>query len=185
MRKVISLTIGRWLLGLLLVASTLGCSQQEQAVAELENLGGEVTTAPDGKVRRVRFLDDRITDADLVRLKGLTSLFTVNLNDTQVTDAGLTHMKGLTNLKSLHLNNTQVTDAGLVHLKGLTGLRGLHLDNTQITDTGLEHLKGLTSLQTMNLNDTQVSDAGVKKLRQALPNCEIHHLPQPFALRAL
>ncbi len=149
---------------------------EEQAVAELENLGGEFTTAPDGKVLGVRFLDDRLTDADLVHLKCLPRLYTINLNNTQVTDAGLMHLKGLTNLKSLDLNNTQITDTGLVHLKGLIGLHGLHLDNTQVTDTGLEHLKGLTRLGTISLHDTQVTDIGIKKLQKALPNCVIHHL---------
>ncbi|MEO2089674.1 MAG: leucine-rich repeat domain-containing protein, partial [Gemmataceae bacterium] len=57
-------------------------------------------------------LPDRLLDAGLKHLKGLTSLESLNLVDTQITGAGLEHLKGLTSLESLNLFSTQVTDAG-------------------------------------------------------------------------
>ena len=92
----------------------------------------------------------------------------------KVTDAKLVRLKGLTELQSLDLSETKITDAGLVHLKGLTNLQDFHLDDTQITDAGLVHLKGMSSLTRLNLWKTQVTDAGVAELQKALPNCTIY-----------
>ena len=97
------------------------------------------------------------TDANLERLKGLTSLQLLLLESTEVTDAGLVHLKGLTNLQMLRLKSTQVTDAGIVHLKGLTNLKNLHLSNTRVTDVGLRHLEALAILQSLYLANTKVS----------------------------
>ena len=93
----------------------------------------------------------------------------------KVTDADLLHLKGMTDLKQLVLLGTTVTDAGLAHLKGLKKLENLNLAATKVTDAGLVHLKGLTNLTTLSLADTAVTDAGVKQLQQALPNCKISH----------
>ena len=118
----------------------------------------------------------QITAAGLVHLKGLTNLEALWLNENQVTDAGLVHLKGLIGLQSLDLGSAQVTDDGLVHLKGLTKLKSLSLwGNHQVTDAGLVHLERLTNLGNLDLRGTGVTDAGVTQLRQALPNCEIHH----------
>ena len=91
----------------------------------------------------------------------------------RITDAELVHIKGLPKLKELNLIDTQITDAGLRHLRGLKKLRKLWLDQTEITDEGLLHLKGLTNLRELTLMDTQVTEAGVAELKQALPNCKI------------
>ena len=124
---------------------------QEQAIAAIKKLGGEVSIARKSK------------------------LTNVNLRRTKVTNAGLVHLKGLPNLQWLSLNQTEVTDAGLVHLKELTKLIHVDLSGTKVSDAGLEHLKGLTNLQTLNLNNTKVTDEGVKKLQTALPRCRISH----------
>ncbi|MFP6603467.1 MAG: hypothetical protein VB862_13130, partial [Pirellulaceae bacterium] len=55
-------------------------------------------------------------DAEMVHLKGLTALQTLELHSPQVTDAGLACLKGLTELQTLDLSGTKITDAGLVHL---------------------------------------------------------------------
>ena len=57
-----------------------------------------------------------------------------------LSDAELVHLKGLTSLKSLVLGS-DITDAGLVHLKGLTGLQTLGLGSTKITDAGVADLQ--------------------------------------------
>jgi hypothetical protein len=48
-----------------------------------------------------------------------------------------------------------------------------------VTDAGLKHLAALKNLKRLNLWDTNVTDAGAKWLKEALPQCEIHH-PQFF-----
>ncbi len=112
----------------------------------------------------------------MAHLDALTNLEDLLLGDTQITDAGMIHLKGLTKLERLELHDTKITDAGLVHLKGLTNIEWMSLSGFEITDAGLVHLEDLTSLEDLCLWDTKVTDEGVKKLREALPNCDIHHL---------
>jgi hypothetical protein len=106
-----------------------------------------------------------MTDGGLEHLKGLTTLQTLILPE-QITDAGLLHLKGVTELQALNLGNTKITDTGLLHLKRLPRLQGLFLRGTKITDAGLAHLKGLTNLETLWLSHcNQVTDAGLVHLK--------------------
>ena len=127
-------------------------ASQEAAVAAIKKLGGRVT------------IDTKSPEKPVT---------TVYLYDTQVTDSELVHLKGLMSLQTLDLRGTQVTDTGLAHLKGLTSLQTLFLSGTRVTDAGLVHLKDLTSLQKLIVIGTQVTDAGVEELRAALPECTI------------
>src|SRR5438477_11007383 len=91
--------------------------EQEQALAEIKGLRGQVKrdgNGPDKPVISVDLHGTRITDAGLEHLKGLNKLQVLNLYNTKITDAGLAHLEGLTSLTTLLLNNTPVTDAGLV-----------------------------------------------------------------------
>ena len=96
-----------------------------------------------------------------------------------LSDAELVHLKGLTSLKSLDLGGfrglqeCKITNSGLEHLKGLTNLNLLSLGSTKITDAGLVHLKGMTGLSMLLLQGTKVTDAGVADLQKALPDCKI------------
>lgn len=76
----------------------------ESASAYFEKLGGTVT------------VDKNSLSKPVVGL---------SLKDSKVSDTDLVHLKGLTNLQMLDLWGTNVTDAGLVNLKGLTKLREL------------------------------------------------------------
>ncbi|MBT6143630.1 hypothetical protein HOH51_03920 [bacterium] len=195
----------------LLVLSLLGlggCGAKSQtktleeiemdAVAAIEELGGEVRTSDRGWVIDVNLDDTDCTDADMVHLKGMTEMWYLHLNHTGVTDAGLVHLKGMTNLSELDISNTKVTDAGLVHLKGMVGMQRLYLarnnitdaglvhlkgmtgmlelflGETNVTDAGLVHLKGMTSLEDLDVQNTNVTDEGKKMLQESLPNCGIY-----------
>ncbi len=105
-----------------------------------------------------------LSNADLERFKGLTTLQRLFLSDTQITDAGLTHLRRMTRLESLFLDRTEVTDAGLAHFSGLARLQVLSLTETQVTDAGLAHLPSLAPLQRLYLNETQITDAGLVHL---------------------
>lgn len=59
---------------------------------------------------------------DLVHLKGLTELRTLELNDTNLTDKGLEHLKELPKLSMLYLNDTKVTVESLLLSKILVNL---------------------------------------------------------------
>ena len=157
------------LIGMLVLSLPLGwfayklrrAREHRAAVKAIQTLGGRVGSWPD----RLGRLPGQEVYGDLVW---------VNLSRTPVRDAGLVYLRGLTTLYQLDLDATKVTDAGLVHLKGLMQLEELFLDSTQITDAGLEHLRGLTQLQSLSLVNTQVSDPGVAELQKALPKVTIH-----------
>ena len=87
---------------------------------------------------------EKLAIAEIKRLGGkvmrISDWLSVDLSNTQVTDADLVHLKGVTSIHSLELSNTQVSDAGLEHLKGLTDLIILDLRDTQVTDEGIEKL---------------------------------------------
>jgi hypothetical protein len=91
----------------------------------------------------------------------------------KIDDAVLEHVTGLTRLQFLNLSGTQVTDIGLERLKGLVNIERLWLTHTQVTNAGLENLKGLTKLKRLVLYGTHVSEARINELRKALPNCDI------------
>ena len=170
------------MIGLVAVAVLLGgCSDEENTAKAAE----KSNTGPTEIVLSGQDITDEMLSE---KVKVLTNLERLYLDDTQITDAGLVHLAGLSNLKDLNLDSTQVTDAGLVHLKGLTKLTGLslgypnrngifeeifwktqpgadHHDDTKVTDAGLVHLKGLTNLEWLDLMNTKITDAGLVHLK--------------------
>ena len=62
-------------------------NSEQKAVAALDRLGAEIVRLD--AVESVYFIRERITDADLTHIKGLTSLKKLKLNDSPITDAGL------------------------------------------------------------------------------------------------
>jgi Leucine-rich repeat (LRR) protein len=74
----------------------------------------------------------------------------------------------------LYLSNTQVSD--LSPLAEFKNLAYLHIGDTRVND--LSPLAELKNLRELYLRNTQVSDEQVQELRQALPNCNIDHLPR-------
>jgi Leucine-rich repeat (LRR) protein len=149
--------------------------RKKRAWVKLEGFKGEYYEgASQGSAKEVTFPDQgeieksqRVADADLIWLMGLSKLQGLDLSTTQITDEGLVHLKGLTELQTLELANTQVTDAGLVHLKGLTNLQRLNLSYTGITDEGLVHLKGL-QVTYLTIPDDARTDLGLKHYLAAL-----------------
>jgi hypothetical protein len=104
-----------------------------------------------------------VVDADLMVLRELTDLQTLDLTKTQVTDEGLKELRELKNLRTLYLEGTKVTDKGLKELKELTNLTDLRLNKTQVTGEGLKELKNLEEL---DLYNAQITDEGLKELKE-------------------
>jgi len=142
----------------------------------LDNDSRFLTSATDGpvgafadmfapNVERVQADDKPLTDADLVNLRGLRRLDSLELCGTKITDAGLQHLRHVPQLSNLQLSKTAITDAGLVHLKAVPRLEVLLLDGTQITDAGLVHVGTLRHLRVLDLSNTAVGDAGLAHLQ--------------------
>jgi hypothetical protein len=121
----------------------------KKVVAEIEKLGGEVTSAYFER-RSPTWMEEQFDDVGGV--------------DDPVRDLQIT---------SVDLSGTGVTDAGLEHLEGLRNLKTLILSDTKITNAGLEHLKGLTNLGKLLVDYTEVTHEGVATLQKALPKCQI------------
>ena len=106
----------------------------------------------------------QITDAGLANLADLPLIEKLNLGKTMVTDAGLGRLAKLKRLKELNLSQTRVTNMGLVALKALTALENLHLTGCAgVTDEGLDHLVPLENLKSLLIEDTACTDAGEEK----------------------
>ena len=119
----------------------------------------------------------KLTDADLVFLKGLPGLRKLELRWSPITDVGLENLKELLNLQAFSVGGAvgrtndpdelevyDITDKTLKNLEGLTQLQSIQLGKTRITDAGLANLKNLTQLCILDINDTAISDAGLKHL---------------------
>jgi hypothetical protein len=146
----------------------------------------------------------RLTDADLVHLRGMTRLRELRLGMSGVRGPGLAHLRSLTRLESLYLLrmplsdddlapiaglrslrrltiHAPVTAAALGHLSGLTGLRELYIKSNAITDEGLADaasagLGRMTGLRRFHITSSRVSSKGLAALRASLPNLvELKH----------
>jgi hypothetical protein len=108
--------------------------------------------------------NERVTDAWLERLSGLTSLQKLDISNCQIQGDGLRHVGTLTGLQALNLTLTPVSDDGLAHLGTLTELRNLGLASTQCTGTGFSHLTALKKLENVNFHYTPLNDAGLRAI---------------------
>ena len=110
--------------------------------------------------------NERVNDAWLKRLGGITTLRRLDLANCAVLGDGLRHVGMIAGLRELNLTLTPVTDDGLRHLGGLTELRKLGLASSQCNGTGFKHLKALRKLESVNFHFTPLNDAGLKAISQ-------------------
>lgn len=176
------------------LAILLPDSRQEEAIREIERMGGIVIRDPGGPAwlrefagrRATRFFDSvylvnlqdtPLADADLALLNEMDGPQRLNLRNTSVGDDGLKHLPAVTTLRALDLSENPVTDAGLAHLKNLRNLEYLYLADTRVTDAGLKELRGLEHFRHLDVSGTEVTPAGAKRLRKTRPRLTI----VPFA----
>ena len=144
-------------------------------IDSLKKLGARITLDEQKRIVGVNLGERRVTDADLVHLKGLHHLEELDLTRTQVTGKALVHIKDLPALRKLFLTQTKVDDAGIENLKGMKTLTLIGLSGTKITDAALDHLRELTELRQVFCLGNGVTEAGLEKLKRALPKCQITH----------
>ncbi len=110
-------------------------------------------------------LTSRVGDDDLRHIAGLTRLESLWLTLDRLTDAGLVHLAGLSNLTELRFGRTQeLTGTGFRHLAGLARLRELELSQRPVVDASLEHLAALVELEVLDLSGTKVVGPGLESL---------------------
>ena len=103
---------------IILLLGVLGYgNSNRKSVAVLEKMGAEFKRDEQGEIVEIDLVFNRVTDAWLKNLKGLTKLEKLGLGCTPISDAGLVYLEGLTNLEELGFSGTQVTDAGIAALQ--------------------------------------------------------------------
>ncbi|MBN2588375.1 MAG: carboxypeptidase regulatory-like domain-containing protein [Sedimentisphaerales bacterium] len=105
----------------------------------------------------------KITNEDLVYLKGLTGLKSFPL-PSGTTDADLANLKELKMLEQLNLSDTKVTENGLIYLKNMSGLKTLYLSGQQLTEQSSKYLLNMPQLQNITILDVE-DGSGLKQLR--------------------
>ncbi len=114
-------------------------------------------------ISKVQLSGQRITDADLEKLKGLPNLKELRLWSTNTTDEGLKKLKDFPALESLELSG-RLTDTGFEHIKDLTKLKSLEAHGS-IGDKGLEKIKGMTNLDRLEISGPNITADGLLHLK--------------------
>ncbi len=95
----------------------------------------------------------------------------LQMANADVTDETMSRLRTLTQLEELDLNDTQITDAALVTLAELPKLARLRLRGTKITDDGFRrHLAGRDSLVELDVRDTAVASKTLREWKKANEN---------------
>ncbi len=110
---------------------------------------------------------NRLTDAGMKHLAGLSKLQYLHINDGGLGDAALAIFSRLPRLERLSLQGNSFSDDGLKVLAGMKQLKTLAIgmNHRPITDAGVRHLSGLTALEELDLQRSQVGDKGIAALK--------------------
>lgn len=146
-----------------------------ERLENLKKLGARITLDERNRVIGVNLGERKVTDADLIHLKGFEHVQELDLTRTRITGAGLWIVKDMSALRKLYLTETKVDDASIEFLKGAKTLGLVGLSGTRISDAAIEHLREMTELRQLFCLGTGVTDAGLKTLQRALPRCQITH----------
>jgi eukaryotic-like serine/threonine-protein kinase len=174
---------GKVIVRVILEPKTAAKDVDRRAAEWVLSIGGQVKVDVNGKESEVVVVEElpnspfrlrsvnlahhsHVSNGELVLLKGLKHLTTLDLGETRVSDEGLVHLANLTSLQVLRLFGTKVTCSGVKHLAGLTELRELSLGKTPLNETQLVHLQQFPKLDHIGLGWTRISDAGMVHLRK-------------------
>lgn len=103
-----------------------------------------------------------IQDADVVALKGNTTLRNITLSNTEISDGAMVTLSSLP-LTALHISNTNITSSGLQLLP--RSLTSLSVEGLKITDEDMTFLaSALPKLTALNIRATPITDAAIPAL---------------------
>jgi len=84
-----------------------------------------------------------VTDEGLQAIASLPNVNRLILYGTRITDAGVDRLKNMSRLEDLMLNDNDIGDTCLDCLAALPSLKHLYLDQTKVTVAGIERLRRL------------------------------------------
>jgi hypothetical protein len=105
----------------LLTAAVLsGCGggmtpEQKQAISKLQGIGGRINFKGSGC--KVDMTKTPVEDKDLVHLRNVPHLVSLDLEGTRITDAGLEHLRAIESLEFVSLQRATVTREGVEQLR--------------------------------------------------------------------
>jgi hypothetical protein len=135
----------------------------------IQDLLAEYAVSGMASVESVTFLGAETTGEAIDSIGHLDALQELIISGPAVTDACLIRLRGLRRLRLLFIYDSQITDAGMAELSSFTSLRQLHLSAPDATDAGLKHLEALTNLDDLELLTPNVSSEAIGRLEAALP----------------
>ena len=97
----------------------------------------------------------------------------VDLAGAAIDDKGLQRLRNLSHLRTLSLEDTPVTGAGLSSVATLPALAELNLLGTRVDDVGLKRLYNMHTLKLVRLTGSRVTATGVAALRKELPKAKV------------
>jgi hypothetical protein len=136
--------------------------QQEQAIAEIISLGGQVFFEYNYANGGFNPDADSPTSRWLYPIYGPGKLRTVHFSGT-TTDDDLKdlpqYLAQLPNFTLLSFDHSNISDATLARLKGSRNFSHLNLDGTKVTDQGLAHVLDFRQLESMSIVFTDAISA--------------------------
>ena len=156
----------------LLMVCVTGCQQKEEVVETLEISGGTISRGLDGKPRTIRFVERSPSNAELAKIKGVTSLQEIYAEAPDAGDAELAVFCSMPSLTVLSLTGTQVTGKSIEALATSKSLMHLDLSGAVgITDDDLKSLSGHAHLRALKLSRIPLTDA-IADVIVSLPKLE-------------
>ena len=159
--------VGGWvrLAELVVVIPKVPTPDDPATVKFLNDAGLTFETNADGNITTINAAESKITDADLTKLKVLSSLIELDLTKTGVAAAGLKTVSEFANLTTLYLDETTIDDDGIAHLKDMKQVESLSISKTKVTGAGFKHFAGLTNLRVLNLSELDFNDDDLVHLK--------------------
>ena len=132
----------------------------------------ELANCPE--LRELDLMECSLTDAGFAAIAQLQSLQQLNLTGTPITAANAQQLARLKQLQSLSADRSRLTDDAIAPLAGHPALINLNAGNNELTDKAVDSLAKIKLLRSVSLYQTKVTRAGADRLKQALPECQVH-----------
>jgi len=151
-----------------LAAQVLRYVAQQQVIADIEKLGGQVEVEPIHWLAREIGEDFAQVMERLVgiRCQGPTI-------DDRMIDLLVQHQHELGHLQELDFRGSNITDQGLLRLKTFANLCALDISQTRISNSGLKVLNDLVGLEWLGLEQTSVNMFGYFQLGCCRPYLQV------------
>ncbi len=192
-RRFFQFRMGSILLLMLVIAFSTGWvdwkrrhyQDQRDAIREIAEMGGSVTTEPLGpawwhavlgddhiRVTHVSLTGEEVTDGDLRLLACMTDLQELTLDNARVNGRGLKYLSCPASLQLLSLVGADIGDEDLAHLSGFNRLECLLLDGTRVSGKWLEDI-ATAPLGRLSLHSTPLNHLDLKAFRDTLSSLEL------------